>query len=230
MKHLSLKEMPLSERPYEKCEEFGVQSLSDAELLAVIIKTGSKGERAVELASRVLNAPETDSGLYGLNHFTMDELMQIKGIGKVKAIQLLCITEIAKRMHKQQKGKSPCLSSPSMIADYYMEDMRYLDTEQVILLLLDTKCNRIKDFVIFKGTVNETIMEPREILINALRYHAVQIVLLHNHPSGDVTPSKADRTLTVRLKEACDVVGIPLIDHIILGDNAYWSFLEQGSL
>jgi len=88
--------MPLSERPYEKCEEFGVQSLSDAELLAVIIKTGSKGERAVELASRVLNAPETDSGLYGLNHFTMDELMQIKGIGKVKAIQLLLLQKLQK--------------------------------------------------------------------------------------------------------------------------------------
>lgn len=230
MKHLTLKELPVSERPYEKCEQYGAKFLSDAELIAVIIKSGSKGERSIEVANHVLNYSKDMPGLQGLNYLTLEDLMTIRGIGKVKAIQLLCVAELTKRMARQQRGMSPCFSSPEMIADYYMQEMRCLEYEQTILVLLDTKCHRMKDFVISKGTVNSSLIEPREVLITALKNKAVQVVLLHNHPSGDITPSNADVRITKRLKVAFDVIGIPLLDHIIIGDNSYMSFQEQGLL
>lgn len=230
MKHLTLKELPISERPYEKCEKYGVSSLSDAELLAVIIKSGTQGERSIDLANRVLNFSKENPGLIGLNSISMEQLISIRGIGRVKAIQLLCVTELTKRMAKERYSKQIELSSPASIAKYYMQDMRHLEVEQVVLLLLNTKCQKIKDIVLSKGTVNASLVEPREIYINALKYKAVQIVLLHNHPSGDVTPSKSDISLTRRVKETGELVGIPLVDHIILGDNTYLSFREQGML
>lgn len=230
MKHLTLKELPVSERPYEKCEKYGVSSLSDAELLAVIIKSGSQGERSVEVASRILNFRKETPGLVGLNYLTMEDLMQIRGIGRVKAIQLLCITELTKRMARERYAEQEDFSSPKMIAEYYMQDMRYLECEQVILLLLDTKCHKIRDFVISKGTVNAAMAEPREVFQKALKYGAVNIIVLHNHPSGDVTPSKADVVLTKRLAEVGKLVGIALVDHIIIGNNTYMSFQENGMM
>lgn len=230
MKHLTLKELPVSERPYEKCEKYGVSSLSDAELLAVIIKSGSQGERSVEVASRILNFRKETPGLVGLNYLTMEDLVQIRGIGRVKAIQLLCITELTKRMAKERYAEQEDFSSPKVIAEYYMQDMRYLECEQVMLLLLDTKCHKIRDFVISKGTVNAAMAEPREVFQKALRYGAVNIIILHNHPSGDVTPSKADIMLTKRLTEVGKLVGIALVDHIIIGNNTYMSFQENGMM
>lgn len=230
MKHLTLKELPVSERPYEKCEKYGVSSLSDAELLAVIIKSGSQGERSVEVANRVLNFRKETPGLVGLNYLTQEDLVTIRGIGRVKAIQLLCITELTKRMAKERCTEQTDFSSPKNIAEYYMQDMRYLECEQVVLLLLDTKCHKIRDFVISKGTVNTAMAEPREVFQKALKYGAVNIILLHNHPSGDVSPSKADIMLTNRLVEVGKLVGISLVDHIIIGNNTYMSFQENGMM
>ena len=156
--------------------------------------------------------------------------MQIRGIGRVKAIQLLCITELTKRMARERYAEQEDFSSPKMIAEYYMQDMRYLECEQVILLLLDTKCHKIRDFVISKGTVNAAMAEPREVFQKALKYGAVNIIVLHNHPSGDVTPSKADVVLTKRLAEVGKLVGIALVDHIIIGNNTYMSFQENGMM
>lgn len=230
MKHLTVKELPISERPYEKFEKYGVESLSNAELLAVIIKSGSKGEQSITVASRVLNLSEQYKGLIGLNYLSLEDLMTVRGIGRVKAIQLLCVTELSKRMAQEKHSDKEVLSSPNVIADYYMQNMRYLDCEQVILLLLDTKCHKIRDMVLSKGTVNASIVEPREVFVKALRYQAVNIVLLHNHPSKDTTPSQADRALTRRLVETGEIVGIPVLDHIIIGDNTYFSFREHGML
>lgn len=230
MKHLTLKELPVSERPYEKCEKYGVDSLSDAELLAVIIRSGSKGERSIEVAERILGLSNEFPGLYGLNYLTIEDFMKVSGIGRVKAIQLLCVAELTKRMAKQKYSHRTEFSSPDIISDYYMQDMRHLEYEQVMLLLLDTKCHKIKDFVISKGTVNASLVEPREIFITALKHKAVHIVVLHNHPSGDPTPSKEDILLTARIKEAGSLVGVSLLDHIIIGDNVYVSFQEQGLL
>jgi len=228
--HLTVKELPVSERPYEKCETYGPQFLSDAELLAVILKTGSKGLRAIDLAVNVLNYSKTYPGLKGLNYLTMKELTKIRGIGRVKAIQLLCLTERTKRMSKEVHKESLKFTTPQSVAEYYMQDMRHLKKEQVLLLMLDSKSKLIKDMVMSSGTVNLSIVPIREILIQALKEEAVKIILVHNHPSGDPAPSPEDIRVTKRMKEAGDLIGISLMDHIIIGDNKYISLKEQGFL
>jgi len=209
---------------------YGPQYLSDAELLAVILKTGSKGLRAIDLAVNVLNYSKSNPGLKGLNYLTKKELTKIKGIGRVKAIQLLCLTELTKRMAKEVHKDNLRFTTPQSIADYYMQDMRHLPREQVMLLMLDSKNKLIKDTVISSGSVNLSIVPVREILIQALKEDAVNMILVHNHPSGDPSPSSEDIRVTKRLKEAGDLIGITLMDHIIIGDNKYISLKEQGLL
>ena len=154
--------------------------------------------------------------------------MKIKGVGKVKGIQLLCIGELSRRIGKKQKGINRIsFEHPSQISDYYMEDMRHLEQEEIRVMFLNTKQGLIKDLLISRGTVNASVMTPREILIEALRCCAVSMVLVHNHPSGDPSPSRADLMLTERVKEAGVLIGITLIDHIIIGDRQYLSFREQ---
>ncbi len=228
--HLTVKELPLTEQPYEKCEHYGAASLSDAELLAVIIRSGSTKHRAIDVAHRVLTNDKRDQGIVSLYQYTMNELMKIHGIGKVKAIQLLCLAEISKRMAKASYGMKIRFSSPETIANYYMEQMRHLKVEQAVLLFLDTKCQLIRDMELSKGSVNSSITAPREIYLNALKYGAVYIILLHNHPSGDPMPSKEDIITTKRIREAGLLIGIQLMDHIIIGDNMYISLKEQGYL
>lgn len=226
--YLTVKELPLSERPYEKCEQYGAGALSDAELLAVIIRTGTKKQRAIDLAVNILNYSSAYPGLKGLNYLSIKELTGINGIGRVKAIELLCLTELTKRMAKEIHRDSLKLVTPQSVADYYMQDMRHLSREQVILLMMDSKNKIIKDMIISAGTVNTSIMPTREVFIYALKYEAVNIILLHNHPSGDPTPSAEDIRVTKRLTEAGNLIGITLMDHIIIGDNRYISLKEQG--
>lgn len=228
--YLTVKELPVSERPYEKCETYGPSSLSDAELLAVILRTGTKNLRSIDLAMNILNCSKTYPGLKGLNYLNMKEFMEINGVGRVKAIQLLCLTELTKRMAKEIHRDSLRLITPQSVADYYMQDLRHLNREQVILILLDSKSKIIKDMVISSGTVNTSIMPTREVYIQALKYEAVNIILIHNHPSGDPSPSGEDIRVTKRLKEAGNLIGITLMDHIIIGDNKYISLKEQGYL
>ncbi len=227
--YYTVKELPISERPYEKCEQYGAVSLSDAELLAVIIRSGTKKERAVDLATKVLNS-STQKGLNALHHLTLKELTCIKGIGKVKAIQLQCVAELSKRMAKATSERGVRLTTPERVANYYMEDMRHLTREVVLLIMLDSKSQIIKDMLISSGTVSSSILPQREIYLMALKYEAVSIIILHNHPSGDPTPSKEDIQVTKRLKEAGNLIGIKLMDHIIIGDNKYISLSEQGSI
>ncbi|HHU74789.1 MAG TPA: DNA repair protein RadC [Clostridiales bacterium] len=227
MNHLTVKELPVSERPYEKCEQFGAGALSDAELLAVILRTGTRNQRAIDLAIQILNHSETHPGLIGLNYLNMKQLMKIKGVGRVKAIELLCLAEITKRMAKELQKDRLKLTTPKNVADYYMQDLRHLTREQVILVMLDTKNKIIKDMVISTGTVNTSIMPIREVFIQALKYEAVNIILLHNHPSGDPTPSAEDLRVSKRIQEAGNFIGITLMDHIIIGDNKYISLKEE---
>ena len=226
--YLTVKELPVSERPYEKCERYGTEALSDAELLAVIIRTGTKKVRAIDLAVNILNYSTACPGLKGLNYLTLKELTKIKGIGRVKAIELLCITELTRRMAKEITRSSLLLTSPKSVADYYMQDMRHLSREQVVLLLLDTKNRLIKDMVISQGTVNTSIMPAREVFIYAVKYEAVGIILIHNHPSGDPGPSTEDIRVTKKIADAGNLIGISLMDHIIIGDNKYTSLKEEG--
>lgn len=226
--YLSVKELPISERPYEKCESYGAGVLSDAELLAVILRTGSKQQRVIDLAMNILNYSAIHPGLQGLNYLNMKELTGIKGVGRVKAIELLCLAEITKRMAKEVHRENLKLITPQSVADYYMQDMRHQTREQVLLLMLDSKNKILKDMIISEGTVNTSIMPTREIFVQAVKYEAVNIILLHNHPSGDPSPSGEDIRVTKRISEAGNLVGVTLMDHIIIGDNRYVSLKEQG--
>lgn len=226
----TMKNMPKSERPYEKCMEQGPQVLSDAELLAVILKNGTKEYSAVELARKVLEADPSGEGLLGIHHLSFQELTSIKGIGQVKAVQILCLSEMAKRMSKYEARQKLSFTSPESIADYFMEQMRHLKREEVRILLFDGKHGMIGESVISVGTVNYAPSSPREVYLEALKAQAVYVILVHNHPSGNPTPSRQDFKLTKRMEEAGNILGIELSDHIIIGDHSYYSFREEGIL
>lgn len=226
--NITMREMPVSEQPYEKCKKYGPEYLSDGELLAVIIRTGSQGERSIELSRRIL-ASLPDKSISGLYQVSFEELCGIKGIGQVKAIQLMCLTEIAKRLLRSRTCAAELLcDEPSRIATYFMPSMRFLETEQVRLLILNGRNALTKDFVLSYGSFNSAMASPREIFYYALKHKAVSIILLHNHPSGEPTPSKEDLILTRRIKETGKMIGIPLLDHIIIGNNRYVSLRESG--
>lgn len=227
--HMTTKELPSSEQPYEKCESFGTGALSDAELLAIIIKTGTRDECSIDVARRLLSMDENRTGLSFLHYATIQELMEVPGIGRVKAIQLLAAAELGRRMAAARKKKES-FQGPRELAERYMPLMRHLIQEQVLLIMMDTKCHILKETVVFTGTVNSSPLEPREIFLLALKHRAVFIILLHNHPSGDPNPSHADFSTTRRIKEAGDLIGIRLMDHIIIGDNKYISLKEKGFL
>lgn len=219
--------------PYEKFEQLGPSSLTDSELLAIIIRTGTKSMTAVELGRKIIqlgNDCGQGKGILSLEHLTLQELMAIKGIGKVKAIRLKCVAELSKRISKQSFAATISFQSPATIAGYYMEQLRHLEEEQIILIMTDNKNNLLNDMVISKGTVNMSIISPREIFLSAIKNRAVYILLVHNHPSGDPTPSKADIELTGRIYNAGKLLNIPLVDHVIIGDNTYNSLKELGYL
>lgn len=224
----TMKDLPRSERPYEKCQMYGAGTLTDAELLAVILRTGTKHCQSVELAQRVLSSLEPYEGILVIHHVTMEQLLQVKGIGTVKATQILCVAELAKRLAKASPEKRKQFQTPDEVARAYMESMRHLEKEKVCLLLLDGKHRLIKETTVSIGTVNASICEAREVFIEALNAKAVYMILLHNHPSGDPTPSKEDMKITKRLKEGAEMIGIPLTDHIIIGERCYTSFKEKG--
>ena len=225
----TIKDMPRLERPYEKCEERGASSLSDCELLAVLLRTGTKGENVLDLAERILYHIG-ENGILGIHKFSVEQLMQIKGVGKVKAIQIACISELAKRLAKAEAKKTLCFSSPETIAQYYMEDLRHEKQEHMKMLMLNSKADLIGESDVSKGTVNASLITPRELFIEALQKNAVSIVIMHNHPSADPTPSRDDMLTTKRISEARNLIGIELLDHIIIGNNCYISFREQGIL
>lgn len=227
---MKIKDLPVNERPYEKAEAQGVSSLTDAELLAVVIRSGNKNEQSVELARRILSIRGCNEGLNSLNHLTLNELMSVSGIGRVKALTLLSVVEIARRMSKASLGRSVVFSDPGQIAAFYMQDMRHLESEELRCVYLDSKKGLIMSEVVFKGTVNKAMSEPREILKTALKVNAVSIVLLHNHPSGDPKESESDISTTYRIRECARLLGIELLDHIIIGDNTYTSFKEKSLL
>lgn len=226
-KHFTMRELPQSERPYEKCFTQGPQFLSDAELIAAIIHTGTKGFKAIEVSQAILHRSHTEPGILGILNMSNEELMKIKGVGMVKAAKLKCIAELSKRIAKSKAVNQIQLTSPSSIAQYYMEDLRHVEQEQVILAMFDTKNKLLGEKVIYIGTVNASLVSPRELFIEALKNQAVYIVLLHNHPSGDPTPSKEDILLTKRVQNVGNMLGIYLIDHIIIGNLCYTSLKEK---
>ncbi len=227
---VTMKHLPPQMQPYEKCISFGPEFLTDAELIASIIRSGTKEYTSVALADYLLDLRKGKEGLKGLCSLSFEELTAVSGIGRVKAVQIQCVFELAKRMSRQEAKKLLNFSEPDSIAKYYMEDFRHKEQEHILLLLLDNKSNLLGEKLLFTGTVNASIISPREIYLEALKFHAVGIILLHNHPSGDPTPSDADRRITRKVREAGSLLDIPLLDHIIIGDKKYVSFHEEGYL
>lgn len=219
------------ELPYERFMKNGPESLSDAELLAIILRTGTTGESAVEVARKILALPGgRHEGLLGLHHMTMQELTGIRGIGQVKAVKLMCIAELSNRMAHAISKQSIRFTNPETVAACYMERLRHKETEQAILIMTDGRNQLIEDMTISQGTVNASLISPREIFIHVLRCKAVNMLLVHNHPSGDASPSREDEHLTERLKEAAKLLGIGFVDHIIIGDKQYTSMRQLGFL
>ena len=226
-----MKEITIPEKPYERFMAFGAGALTDAELLAVILRTGTKGSDAVDISSKVLSLGRSSrQGLLALYDLDVKDLIKIPGIGKVKAVKLKCLAEICIRMHEAGLKSGFCANSPSSVAEFYMERLRHERNECVLLLSLDAKGKVIRESVISRGSVNRSLAPVREILLEALDAEAVNIILLHNHPSGDPSPSGDDESLTEKLYNTCRQADIPLIDHIIIGDNTYFSFSESGFL
>lgn len=218
------------ELPYDKFRNYGPDSLTDAELLAIILRTGTKNKSPLDIGREVISLSDGKWGLMGLHHYSMSDLMQLNGIGEVKAIQLLCIAEIAKRISHSKAQRKLEFDNPDTVADYYMEELRHKEIEQFLLVLLDSKNRLLKDVILSSGTVNATIVSPREIFIQAVKENATNIMMLHNHPSGDPNPSKQDKLITGKIKEVSELIDIPLIDHIIIGDNQFFSFKQNGLL
>lgn len=223
----TMKEMMEEERPYEKCARFGASNLTDIELLAVLLRTGTRGETSLSLAEKLLHPVFSQEGILNIHQWTLEQLLRVKGIGKVKAVQILCLSELAKRLSKATAQTGLNFSTPSSIAQYYMEDMRHGRQESMKLLLLNTKTRLIGETDISKGTVNSAVISPRELFVEALQKNAVSIILLHNHPSGDPAPSRDDILITKRIQEAGALIGIELLDHIIIGNNCYVSMREK---
>ena len=223
--HFTMKNLPESERPYEKYLANGEESLSDAELLAIILKSGTKNANSLDIAREILRG--NHNNLLNLYDLSYHDLMKISGVGIVKAIQLKAVAELSKRIAKTKSGYQLKMDRPSKIADYYMEQLRHAKQEQLLCAFFDTKCNFLGDCVISKGSVNSSYVSPREIFRCAFDYEAVLIILIHNHPSGDSTPSEDDMRITQRIHKGAQILQLELVDHIIIGDQNYFSFKEN---
>lgn len=223
--HLTTKELPDSEKPYEKFIKTGPASLSDAELLAVIIRTGTNGRKSIDVAQQFLHMGK--SSLLNLYEASYEDMLQIQGIGRVKAIQLKCIAELSRRITETRYRDRVCLNSARSIADYYMERLRHEKQEKLLLAMFDVKCRLIEDALLSIGSATSTCASPREIFLTALSHNAVHIILVHNHPSGVAEPSGDDDAVTDRVAAGGALLGIPLSDHIIIGDKVYYSYKEH---
>ncbi len=220
---LKIKELPKCERPYEKLEKYGEKMLSNAELLAIIIKTGTKEENSIDIANRILLM---SNSLKGLQNLSLTDLKNIKGIGNVKAIQLKSICELAKRMSKENDIMFQ-VKYPKDVATLFYEEFKLEKQEIFKIIILNTKnyITKIIDFA--KGKIDSINLDIKQILQEVIKQDADRIIIVHNHPSGDPNPSKADINFTKKLYKASETVGIKLIDHIVIGFNKYESIFSR---
>ncbi len=224
-----IRDIPVGDRPYERCEKYGPSVLSDTELLSVLLRNGTGNRGVGQIAGEIIKLCGDDNPLGRLADLSGEELRKIDGIGKVKAIELLCLCELSKRMWRQSRfGQRVRILSSSQAASYYMEELRHLDKEQVYILLLDAKQYVLGDIRMSEGTADMSPVSVREILKKALLKDAGRLIFVHNHPSGDPTPSKEDLKTTDIILKGCLYIGIRMLDSIIIGDGIYFSFLEKG--
>ncbi|MDR6554040.1 DNA repair protein RadC [Paenibacillus qinlingensis] len=222
---LMLREIPNDERPRERMLQLGAGALSHAELLAILLRTGTVSESAIHLASRILSESR---GLRNLVDMSRDQLKQIKGIGDAKALQILAGIELGRRLAKSSYEERITIRSPKDIANLMSEELRYLQKEHFVCLFLNTKNHVIAQETLSMGSLNASIVHPREVFRAAIKRSSASIICVHNHPSGDPTPSPEDISLTSRLVEAGTIIGIEVLDHVIIGDQRFISLKEQG--
>lgn len=224
---LVLREVPQEERPRERMMKHGVSTLSHAELLAILLRTGTVQQSAVALAQRLLAEA---GGLRGLAEWKMEQMTGLRGIGSAKAMQIQAGIELGRRVAASSRELTPSLRSPQDVADLLMEELRFLNQEHFIVLFLNTKNRLIGKETMSIGSLNATVVHPREVYRAAISRSAASIICAHNHPSGDPQPSREDVLLTRRLSEAGQLIGIDLLDHIVIGEHRFSSLKEQGYL
>jgi DNA repair protein RadC len=222
---VAIKEMPSEERPRERLQHYGAQALSAAELLAIVLRTGTRERSAVGLADHLLSV---HGGLRGVANASVDELAQIKGLGPVKGVQIAACVELGKRLATYTEDSRPVIRTPQDVANLLMPELRDARKEHFKSLLLDVKNRVLKTVTVSVGTLDASIVHPREVFRDALAVSAAAMIVAHNHPSGDPTPSPEDRQVTARLCEAGKVMGIEVLDHVVLGDGRWISLKQLG--
>ncbi|MDW4115793.1 DNA repair protein RadC [Staphylococcus saprophyticus] len=222
---MKINDLANHQKPRERMLNYGASHLSHAELLAILINTGRKGYSSLDIANELL---KSIVNLKELKHLSINDLNKIKGVGLYKALTLKAAFELGERMHYGSVDDKIQINNPKDAADFMMGKMEHLTQEKFIALFLNSKNIIIKQKTIFMGTLNSAIVHPREIYSEAVKCASNAIIVLHNHPSGDTTPSLEDIKTTDRLRECGDILGIQLLDHVIIGDHTYLSMVEEG--
>lgn len=222
---IKIKDLPEIERPYEKFEKYGERYLSDAELLAIIIKTGTKQETAVSLAQRIINLKGKEENLMFLQNLSIEELTKVKGIGKIKAIQLKSVCELARRMSMPFNFAKITIKTPKDVANLMNQELRFEKKEIVKVVLLNTKNIIQKIIEVTQGGINSVNLNVKDIFVEAIKMQVPKIIIVHNHPSGDPTPSMADYEFTKEVIKASKILGIEVLDHIVIGNDKYESIM-----
>lgn len=222
---MKINDLANHQKPRERMLNYGASHLSHAELLAILINTGRKGYSSLDIANELL---KSIVNLKELKHLSINDLNKIKGVGLYKALTLKAAFELGERMHSGSVDDKIQINNPKDVADFMMGKMEHLTQEKFIALFLNSKNIIIKQKTIFMGTLNSAIVHPREIYSEAVKCASNAIIVLHNHPSGDTTPSLEDIKTTDRLRECGDILGIQLLDHVIIGDHTYLSMVEEG--
>ncbi|MBA7530806.1 hypothetical protein ES705_23017 [subsurface metagenome] len=222
---IKIMDMPQGERPRERLAKYGAEALSNAELLAIILRTGSQGETAVDIGHKLLK--RYDSNLRELFTTDVNELSKIKGLGFVKAVQLKACLELAKRIFEYKPEKNQVRSTQDVV-NMLMPELQFEKQEKLFAVFLGTKNYLIKRKLVSVGGIDVNVFKPKEILYMAVRENSSAMIIVHNHPSGDPEPSEEDIKITKKLVEAGKVIGIPIRDHIIIGDGTYISMKERG--
>ncbi|PJI07133.1 MULTISPECIES: RadC family protein [Clostridium] len=223
--NLKIADLPKSERPRERLLRYGSEVLSNSELLAIILRTGTLNENIINLSSRILSE---NGGLNGVLNLKLEELKKIKGIGNAKAVQIIAVGELFKRFKTYKSGEKYKITSPRDAVNLVMEELKSFNKEHLYVIMLNTKNIVIKISDVSVGSLNSSIVHPREVYVEPILKHAASIILCHNHPSGDPKPSNEDINITKRLFECSKIIGIELLDHIIVGEGIYVSLKEEG--
>jgi DNA repair protein RadC len=222
---LAIRDLPVQERPRERLMHAGAEALSTTELLAILLRTGTRTESALGLAERLV---ATLGSLKEVAEATVEQLSEVKGIGPVKAVEIKAAVELGRRVAAFSPETRPTVRSPADVAQLVMPDLRHATREHFKALLLDSKNQILRVVTVSVGSLNESIVHPRELFREAIRYSAAAVIAVHNHPSGDPTPSDEDIQVSVRLRDAGRLIGIDFLDHLIIGDGRWVSLKERG--